>query len=128
MSYSHDHGQDYLPSASVIEITVRDIDRHESAVFLLGLVGSGSDATLLPLEAINSIEAQHIDAQQIRGEINTPATVNVFLVKIEVGEYVILAIQVVASKDLPEPLIGRDVLNYLTTTLNGSASIIEISD
>lgn len=50
-----------------------------------------------------------------------------YIVRLLLGE-LILPVEVIGREGLDEIIIGRDVLNQLIVTLNGLASVTEISD
>ena len=53
--------------------------------------------------------------------------VDVYEVKLRLGPFVMNRVDVIASKDGTEAILGSDVLNQFIVTLNGLASMTEIT-
>ena len=112
---------DYEPPMPVVQIALRASMRGKQSVSLLALVDSGSDATMLPMEVLQSIGARFYRARRIRGITGEPSTVDTYHISIILGPYTIHGIEAVALPNSSEAILGRDVLNQLELTLNGPA-------
>jgi hypothetical protein len=55
-------------------------------------------------------------------------TLPVYRVKLTVGDFPPLPVEVAVSAGESNPLLGRDVLNLFTVTLHGPKRIFELSD
>lgn len=126
IAYSHEYSNSYYPSAPVLEMRVRDVEQAEPQLSVTGLLDSGSDVTMIPINVLQNIGAQFVEKRQIRGVSGFSYPVDTYLVTGHIGPHTIYAIEVVALERGNETIIGRDVLNHLIVTLNGLASVVEV--
>ena len=126
--YTFDYDSKYEPPAPIFEIIVSKTGQPTNEATLSALVDSGADATMLPITALQSVEARYIETRQMRGIAGVAYPVDLYLATIRVGFHTIPAVRVVAGAAQSEALIGRDVLNHLVVTLNGLAGVTEVSD
>ena len=114
---------DFSPPFPAVEI---EVDGYGEAppMSVFALVDSGVDSTMLPLEILQAVNATYRESKQMRGVAGGVQIVDRYLVAISIGPYIVPAIHAIAYSH--EALIGRDVLNELTMTLNGPANMIEI--
>lgn len=115
------NNRDYEPPMPVVEIALRSPKKGGQSISLLALVDSGSDATMLPMEVLQSIGARFYRVTRIRGVTGEPMTVDTYHISINLGPYTIHGIEAVALPKSSEAILGRDVLNQLELTLNGPA-------
>jgi hypothetical protein len=64
----------------------------------------------------------------LRGTAQQRIQVDQYWVWLRIGGHIPLYIQAVGDTQGEEAILGRDVLNQLIVTLNGLASVVEISD
>lgn len=121
-----DYDNSYHPSAPVLEITVQDADLAEHQASLIALVDSGADASMIPIHILENIGATYITTKGMRGVMGPANPVDMYLVRIQVGETIVPIVEVIALQQGAEAIVGRDVLNYLVVTLNGLAGMLEI--
>ena len=126
IAYSHEYSTRYYPPAPVMEMLIRDVERAKPKLSVIGLIDSGSDVTMIPIDVLEAIKAQFIEKRQIRGVSGFSYSVDTYFVTVHIGPHTIYAIEVVALERGDETLIGRDVLNHLIVTLNGLASVVEV--
>jgi predicted aspartyl protease len=120
-----DYNPTYSPSAPFVEVEVNNYDAKATPIIVKAQVDSGADATMLPISILERVgahfEATH-HAYDFSGRVHTvdlySAAVNL------VGQTFYL--RVIAQENTNEGIIGRDILNNLTVTLNGPASVTEI--
>ncbi len=98
-----------------------------STITLSAFVDSGADATMIPITVLQTTGARYIETRQMRGVIGISYTVDLYLVTIHIGPHTIPAIRAVAAAPDGEAIVGRDVLNQLVVTLNGLASVTEVT-
>ncbi len=125
--YSFDYNAVYDPPAPVIEITLRKSVPARTEVTLSALVDSGADATMIPITALQRIEARYVETRQMRGVVGSLYPVDLFLIAIQIGPYTFPKIHAIAAAPDGEAIIGRDLLNQLVITLNGLASVTEVN-
>jgi len=95
--------------------------RGELDLEIIGIIDSAADATMLPLDVLESIGARYAQTRHMRGVTGPPIPVDTYYVTITFGPYIIYGIEVVALPVGSESILGRDVLNQLELTLNGPA-------
>jgi predicted aspartyl protease len=123
-SFSYDIS--YEPAAPVIEIQIGASDGTPARLKLTGLIDTGADATMIPLDMLQAAGARFVQRRGLRGVTGERQTVSLYLVAIHIDEHTVHGIRAVATSSGGEIIIGRDVLNNLIVTLNGLASITEI--
>ncbi|MCP5095861.1 MAG: hypothetical protein GY943_09930 [Chloroflexi bacterium] len=126
--HTYDYDVHYQPAMPVVEITVRNSHDASLETTLTALVDSGSDATLIPKEILQSVQAIYQDRLNMRGVTGDVQIVDIYNVTIRIGSHIIPNVHVISGKADAEPLIGRDVLNQIIVTLNGLAQVTEISE
>lgn len=88
---------------------------------VVAIVDTGADATMIPLAVLRQVSGRPVEQGRVRGILGDPVTVNLYLIAIHIGRYVVHGIRAVALRDNREPILGRDVLNQLELTFNGPA-------
>ena len=127
--YIQDYDPTYFPAFPVAEIGINKVeDRPEQEVILTALVDSGSDGTIIPFEYLKAIGAEYVNSGFIRGVTGARNSVDIYAIKLRIGTYKLSSVRVVADEQNHETILGRNVLNHFVVTLNGLASITEISD
>lgn len=126
MILTFDYDRSYNPSAPVIEIGVGPSDGTPAKISVRAFIDTGSDASMFPLSILKQAGGRYIRRRAIRGVTGDRLPVNLYLVAIHVGLLTIPGIHAAASPDSNEILLGRDVLNHLTTTLDGPGMSVEI--
>lgn len=126
MTYSHEYSSAYYPSAPVAKISVCDTQKQKPKPSMIALLDSGADATMIPLNVLEAIEAEYLERRQVRGVSGFAYPVDTYLVTVQIATYTIYGIKAVAIGSREQAIVGRDVLNQLVVTLNGLAGIVEI--
>lgn len=117
----------YDPAAPVVEITISHTSNADSTTKLLGLIDSGADATMLPIEILDSVGAIFIETRRMRGITGHSIKVDTYLLTINIGPFSIFGIEAIALEPNSEAIIGRDILNQLTVVLDGLSNTLTIS-
>ena len=78
---------------------------------LTALIDTGADATIIPLELLESINARRVDTKFARNVDGTRYTVRLYSVTIAIRSYTVYGIDAVANEHTPEIILGRDALN-----------------
>lgn len=112
------------PALPVVELGITG--RGETRV-IPALVDSGADATLIPLNILQAVDARKIDSRWARNISGVRYRVTMYAVDLGIGSFAFLDTEVIANHQTDEIVLGRDVLNQLIVTLNGLASVVEIT-
>jgi len=123
--YSHDYSFAYIPSMPIIEVGL-GLARGQIAIMLPAIVDSGADGTLVPVRYLDQIGALPSGEQWLSGIAGERYEVELYSIFIQIGNYSIYA-RVVGDEVNNEVIIGRDILNQFIVTLNGLASVVELS-
>jgi len=126
ISSDYDHER-YDPAAPVVEIGVAKSGSADPAIRLTALVDSGADATMLPIDVLQTAGGRYITTRKMRGVAGRPIAVEMYLVKLFIGPLTFLGIEAVAMTPNSDAILGRDVLNQMIVTLNGLANVVELS-
>jgi predicted aspartyl protease len=106
-----------------VVVTLPESSARSSA--LSGLVDTGADATLVPAEHLQALEAEEIYRAQLRSHWGESRTVAVYLVDLQVADHNLPGIEVIADDLSRDVLLGRNVLNRLILLLDGPASQVD---
>lgn len=123
--YSHDYSFAYNPGMPTVELRI-GLMRGHMITTLSAIVDSGADATMVPTHYLRQIRALPTEKKQLRGIQGLAHQVQLYPIFVQIGEYG-LYVRVVGDELNREVIIGRDVLNQFIVTLNGLASVVEIS-
>lgn len=93
---------------------------------ITGLIDSGADATILPLDILRQIDARRIDVAWARTVTGQRYQVNLYQVHIRIGEFEVPGVEVIANEQTDEVILGRDVLNQLYLILDGPGEEVQI--
>jgi hypothetical protein len=127
MLYTRDYDTVYIPSMPVAEILIGRGSRTPT-LKLTALIDSGVDATIIPVHFLHQIQARKGQPAWLRGTALHRIPIDLYMVSFRLGDFNRSVVRVVGSKEYDEAILGRDVLNQLIVTLNGLASVVEISD
>jgi predicted aspartyl protease len=129
MIYTYEYDADYPfgPAMPMVEIQIRSVRRNEDSISVRAVVDSGADATILPVQFLESAGIDKVGRARMRWGKHYGQEYDVYLAIIEIGPFQFPGIRVLADKQESEPILGRDVLNHLALTLNGPANVVEIS-
>lgn len=126
--YTHDYDStNYDPAAPIVELGVAKPGLQSPSLQLLALVDSGADATMLPINVLQNVQARYMTTRQMRGVSGHPIVVEMYLTTLFIGTFAFSGIEVIAGSENSEAIVGRDVLNQMIVTLNGLASSVEMS-
>ena len=127
MSVSFAYDETYPgPALPVLDLTIAGGDAARVQT-VKGLVDSGADATLVPSAILSAAGVRKIDEAWARTVSGERYSVSVFAATVIIGVYVLHAVELLANDKTDETIVGRDVLNQLIVTLDGPASVVEVS-
>ena len=127
MQLSFEYNRAYLPTFPVLDFTVSAGENGRQQT-IQGLIDSGSDVTQIPLPILREIKARETDDRWVRDVSGLRYPVPIYMVQLQIGEFVLPRMEVVGRDGINEVIVGRDVLNQFIVTLNGLANITEIQD
>ena len=123
--HQFEYDSDYPgPALPVVELGITG--RAETRI-ISALVDSGADATLIPANILRAGDARKIDSSWARNISGLRYRVTMYAVDLGIGSFTFPDTEVVANNHTDEIVLGRDVLNQLIVTLNGLASVVEIT-
>ncbi len=115
----------YFPAMPVVEVGV-DGYAGRSRRTVSALIDSGADGTMFPVDVLEAVDASYEDTVQMRGVLGSTEQVDRYTVAIYLGPLILHGVNAVAIPSGGESVLGRDILNYLSLTLNGPANMTEI--
>ena len=123
--YTYEYDNDYNPAMPVVDIEIgRAMDA--ASLALKAVVDSGADATIIPVHSLREIHARRSRKMWMSGITGGRVLVDLYQVSLQLGPFAQMLLEVVASTQNDEVIVGRDVLNHLTVTLNGPAHSVEV--
>lgn len=126
MIYSYDYDSSFIPSMPIVEIKIgRSLTQPELP--LNALIDSGADGTIIPVRFLNQIRARAEKSLWMRTVTGKRSVVDVYTVSMKFGAFEVGEHLVVGGLQPDEIISGRDILNQFIVTLNGLASMAEIS-
>lgn len=117
MPFSYD--QAFVPPFPRLPVIVTLPESGAQSSALSGLIDTGSDATLVPAEQLQAIEAEEIYRARLRSHWGELRPVAVYLVDLQVAGHNLPGIEVIADDLTEDVLLGRNVLNRLILLLDG---------
>jgi predicted aspartyl protease len=99
---------------------------HSATAVLSGLIDTGADATLAPIEHLLAAQAVELYRARLRSHWGELRSVSVYLVDLVVDGHVLPGVEVVGDELTNDVLLGRNVLNRLRLVLDGPASEVDI--
>lgn len=123
--YFHDYDGGYDPAIPVVEVVV-SVLRGQAGMALVALLDSGADVTSIPLHPLRAIGALPAESRWLRGVTGERHRVELYEIYLQIGTYG-QHLLVVGDAFGGEAIIGRDILNHYVVTLDGPASVVEIT-
>ena len=115
----------YFPAAPVLDIVLVAQPQGNRSDAVAGVVDTGADATIVPIDLLRQIGARYVTEQRVRSFFGEARTVRTYLVDVVIDGITLPALEVVGDT-VDETLIGRDVLNRLRLLLDGPHQKIEV--
>jgi hypothetical protein len=124
--YSYSYDASYDPAIPVVDVRIVAPESGASAEALAAIVDSGADGTAVPEHLLDEIGALSIGRGVMSGIWGDRRPVKIYLIRLEIGPFVLPGIHVAGVPDPVGFVLGRNVLNHMVLTLNGIASTTEI--
>lgn len=124
--YTYNYDTDYDPAVPVVDIGIgRALS--EANLVLSALVDSGADATIIPVHYLRQVHARRSRKVWMRGVAGGRILVDLYPISLQLGPLSQEHLEVVGSES-DEVIVGRDVLNDLSVTLNGPGFSVQIAE
>ena len=123
--YTYRYDASYDPAMPVVEI---EIGRalNDASPTLTALVDSGDDATIILIAYLKQIQARRGRKKWMSGTAGGRMLVDIYSISFELGPFRQVHLEVVGGEQHEEILVGRDVIDHLSVTLNGPGGSVEI--
>lgn len=126
MIYTYDYDSDFTPSMPVVAIQVgRSLT--PPTLRLTALIDSGADSVIIPLLYLRQIRARKERTVWMRTVTGERSVVDMYMISLQFGPFAFRERLVVGGLQPMEIIMGRDILNQFIVTLNGLASMVEIT-
>ena len=122
----YSYNQQLTPPAPLMHVTVRPPERGTAVSDLPALLDTAADITVIPARVAEELQLIPLDEVPIGGFDGRVSWVSTFLVQLALRQSTPKVIRVVASRDEPYVLLGRDVLNDYRAILDGPLLRLEI--
>ncbi len=123
LDYPYD--ETYYPAMPVLAVTI-DGYAGQPLQPVTALVDSGADGTMIPIDVLEAASALYEDTVNMRGVFGPSEPIDRYTVGIQLGPFSIHGIHALALPAGEISILGRDVLNHLSVTLNGPAHTTQV--
>jgi hypothetical protein len=128
MNARYNYNQQVSPPAPFVHATVSRPDNSSiSATGLAAQVDIGADISVIPLNLVDGLQLVQLDRVAIESFGGHVTLVPTYLVRLTVHSFEPVIVRVLAERDEPFLLLGRDVLNRYRTLLDGPALVFEMT-
>jgi predicted aspartyl protease len=124
--YTYEYDQTYTPAMPVASVQLTSLVTGRTAGPFSAVIDSGSDGTLIPIDILDEIGALSIGSGRLRWLWQESRTTKIYVVRLALGPYQLAGVRVASVPGGTEFILGRNVLNQISLTLNGPAESIEI--
>jgi hypothetical protein len=107
-------------------VTIRRPGDEALARILPAQMGTAADMAVIPWKIVEELQLLKHDEIEILGFGGHVASVASFLVQRQLHELEPVTVEVLANRDEPYVLLGRDVLNRYRIVLDGPQLVLEI--
>ena len=121
------YSQVYIPAMPALEIVLGRAGRTQGVMTISALIDTGSDGTLMPINALEEVGARYVSAARLRTILGNSQPVDIYVVSLRIGPHTLPVVRVAAMAKDSEPILGRNVLNQLAVMLNGLAGVVELA-
>ena len=116
----------YIPPIPCLQIELGVPDEDTLTDSLTGIIDTGADGTIIPVNYLEQIKAKNVDEALISSHWGEWRQVMLYMVDVKVESIVIPGLYVVGDDQGNEIILGRNFLNRLELLLNGPAKIAKI--
>jgi predicted aspartyl protease len=122
----YSYNQQITPPAPFVHVTIQPPEGAIASSDLPALLDTAADITVIPDRVAVELRLIPLDEMPIGGFDGRVSGVSTYLVQLAMREYTPTIIRVVASRDEPYVLLGRDVLNGYRVVLDGPQLRLEV--
>jgi predicted aspartyl protease len=115
------------PPAPFIEFEVVSPQDSTQQRLAQGLLDTGAEVSVLPVELLTALQIPKASDMSVESWDGSPTLVTTYIVTLGIADARLDSIEMVAAP-MPYAILGRDVLNHFTLTLNGKDLIFELQD
>ena len=126
MISTFDYSNRYSPSMPMVDMTIKAV-KEQDGIELRTLVDSGADSTMIPLRHLIEVGADKTGNNSIRGVAGGRLYIELYFVYLQIGRQT-FPVEVVGHPESDETILGRDILNRMTVTLDGLGSTVIIRE
>jgi predicted aspartyl protease len=125
MKYPYD--THYEPPFPTVQVILDNIEDGEKTGRLPGLLDTGADGSMVPVDVLRQILAPAISESRIRSHWGEWRSVQLFVVDIVIDGLRLPGVWVVGDEQGDEIVLGRNVINMLRILLDGPANQTDVS-
>lgn len=124
LSYHYEYDNSYTPSMPVVDVVISRFE-DETGIEIEAIIDTGSDASMIPLNVLRRLKVRKAGQQRINDLSGISRFVNTYPVCVRLAGQLV-RINALSDRNNRPMLIGRDILNYFSITLDGLANMTEI--
>ena len=125
--YTYEYDQTHEPAMPIAPIWVTSPVTGRTVGPFSVLIDSGSDGTLVPVDILEQVGALSIGSGRLTWLWQESRHVNMYVVRLTLGPYRLPGVRVAGVPGGTDFILGRNVLNQISLTLNGPAESVEIT-
>ena len=122
----YNYNQQLTPPAPFVHVTLQPPGWGTAVSQVPALLDTAADITVIPARVAEELELVPLDEIPVGGFDGRVTVVERFLIQLALRQFDPLVIRVVASRDEPYVLLGRDVLNRYRILLDGPQLRLEL--
>jgi len=126
-TFRYRYAADNPPSPAVL-VSIAHPNTNARVESIWGLVDTGADQTVIPESLVDELDLVKLDEELICGFDGQPQVLQTQTVLLQVRDFLPIELEVLASPHVKYPIIGRDVLNRYTLTLDGRQRMLTVTD
>ena len=127
MNVRYNYNRQVAPPAPFVYVTVsRPNEPTVSVSDLPAQLDTGADLSVIPSSLVERLRLVQLDQAPIAGFGGHVTLASAYLIGLSVQPFDALVVRVVADRDEPFVLLGRDVLNRFEIALDGPKQVVEI--
>lgn len=122
----YNYNRQVSPPAPFVHVSIRPPNEGSAEAVIPAQLDTAADLSVIPGRLVDELQLLPLDSVSALGFGGHLMTLPTFLVEIRVRDLGPVCVKVLASPDEPYALLGRDVLNRYTVTLDGPNLVLEI--
>jgi len=127
MNVRYNYNRQVVPPAPFVHVTIsRPNDSTVSAADLPAQLDTGADFSVIPSSLVERLQLVQLDQAPVAGFGGHVTLAPTYLIGLSVRPFDAFVVRVIADRDEPFVLLGRDVLNRFEIVLEGPKLVVEI--